>query len=160
MAAISGTLACGQSHKPDVPQFEDFLVAEQWPGPNHRVRLISPAEKEFQTRLTSASKESPNFAGHYQFLIWACGSNCLMGAIVDLSTGVVYSPPGGVATRRDRWWMDIWPTSNDAVEFKPNSRLVVVRGHRPGTEFRDICYFEWRDRTFRLVRQVAVKERY
>jgi hypothetical protein len=47
----------------------------------------------FRTRLTDAAKESPNFAGHYRFTIWGCGSECISGAIIHLETGKVFSPP-------------------------------------------------------------------
>ena len=34
-----------------------------------------------------------NFAGHYCFVYWGCGSDCQHGAIVDLQTGNVYDGP-------------------------------------------------------------------
>jgi hypothetical protein len=32
--------------------------------------------KTFKTRLTRAASEPPNFAEHYRFTVWGCGSNC------------------------------------------------------------------------------------
>jgi hypothetical protein len=51
-----------------------------------------------------------NFAGHYCFVFWGCGSPCKASAIVDLKTGIVYT---GVTAAFD-------------YKFRRNSRLVIV----------------------------------
>lgn len=55
-----------------------------------------------------------NFAGHYCFVYWGCGSDCQHGAIVDLQTGNVYDGP----------------TAARQFEYKRWSRLLIV--NRPG----------------------------
>lgn len=73
-----------------------------------------------------------NFAGHYCFVYWGCGSDCQDAAIVDLKSGVVYQAM--TATMR--------------YEFKPYSRLVIVN---PG-QTKDSCayctpeYWVWNDK--------------
>jgi hypothetical protein len=62
-----------------------------------------------------------NFAGHYCFAWWGCGSPCQDGAVVDLRTGKVYHSL----------------TASLGFEFKRNSRLVIVN---PG-ETIDSCAF-------------------
>ncbi|MGN6639695.1 MAG: hypothetical protein ACTHJ8_12350 [Mucilaginibacter sp.] len=81
-----------------------------------------------------------NFAGHYCFVYWGCGSNCQDSAVVDLETGIVY--PG--------------ITAEMGYEFKRNSRLVIVN---PG-QTKDSCafcasrYLVWnvKDKTFNKIR--------
>jgi hypothetical protein len=51
-----------------------------------------------------------NFAGHYCFVYWGCGSPCKASAIVDLKTGIVYP---GVTAAFD-------------YKFRRNSKLVIV----------------------------------
>jgi hypothetical protein len=34
-----------------------------------------------------------NFAGRYVVISWGCGSQCVLMAIVDAKTGIVYDPP-------------------------------------------------------------------
>jgi hypothetical protein len=62
-----------------------------------------------------------NFAGHYCFAYWGCGSPCQMSAIIDLKTGIVYEgPPASLG-----------------YEFKKNSRLLIVN---PGNT-ADSCFY-------------------
>jgi hypothetical protein len=81
-----------------------------------------------------------NFAGHYCFVYWGCGSNCQDGAVVDLKTGIVYPAI----------------TASMGFEFRNNSRLVIVN---PG-QTADSCafcaqeYWLWNDhaKAFRKLR--------
>jgi len=75
-------------------------------------------------------KPAPNFAGHYVVIVWGCGAQCVMMAIVDVKTGIVYDPPLSGAIR-------------DACR-----------------NFRKECgtyYFNWRDNQFRLIKLVESK---
>lgn len=71
-----------------------------------------------------------NFAGHYCFVYWGCGSPCKSSAVVDLKTGIVYE---GISAAFN-------------FEFRPNSRLLIVdpdttpEGGPYKTE-----YWEWND---------------
>jgi hypothetical protein len=62
-----------------------------------------------------------NFAGHYCFVYWGCGSDCQHGVIVDIETGKVYDGP----------------TASRLFEYKPWSRLLIVNTLNPKT----IAYF-------------------
>jgi len=85
----------GASRQVKIPRFEDFPVTEKWEGSAAPLKLKTTPERMFVTRLTDASKQPPDFAGHYRFAGWGCGSVCAAGAIIDLNTGVVYPPPFG-----------------------------------------------------------------
>src|SRR5581483_628014 len=92
------TLVCADSqrnakHKKAPPRFTDFPVAAVWQEKTVAVKIRRPSEKMFRTRLRDAARERPNFAGHYRFVIWGCGSECILGAIIDLRNGDVFSPP-------------------------------------------------------------------
>jgi hypothetical protein len=92
------------SGQPKIPRFEDYPANEEWQGPLAAVKLVTASERMFVTRLTEAAKQPPDFAGHYRFAGWGCGSVCAAGAIVDLKTGVVYPPPfGGKYTGVAHW---------------------------------------------------------
>src|SRR5260370_35254711 len=75
------------------PRFEDFLVSEAWQRTAAPVKIMSRSEHLYRTRLTNAGKEPPNFAGHYRYVQWGCGSEGISGAVVDLRTGEEFSPP-------------------------------------------------------------------
>ena len=76
-----------------LPKFEDFPVTKAWTGPPAAVKLTSQEERLFRTALREAAKQPPNFAGHFRFVSWGCGTNCLGGAVIDLETGEVVQPP-------------------------------------------------------------------
>jgi len=147
-------LLLGQSTKQ--PTFADYKVKERWGRSNRVAQLKTATDREYRTRILTASKQPANFAGQYQFVIWGCGSNCVMGAVIDLASGIVCPPPRSV--ENGAGVIDLWPISANAVEFKVDSRLVILHGHRPGTGIRDVFYYEWRDRQFHLLQRVAVQE--
>jgi len=72
-----------------------------------------------------------NFAGHYCFAYWGCGSSCQAAAIVDIKTGLIYEAP----------------TASGGYQFKSTSRLVVIN---PGESTSDcaMCateYWVWNE---------------
>ena len=148
------------SAKP-LPRFEDYPVAEQWHDTPALVRLTTASERLFQTKLTEASKQPPNFAGHYRFTFWGCGSDCGAGAVVDLQTGVVHPPPlGAHGNGWDRWIIS--PLRPD-VDFRLDSKLVIVRGgvnysERLKTSVPDVSYFVWDGERFRQLLYISGKE--
>ena len=107
------------------PRFEEFPVNETWQGPNAAVKITTRSERMFRTRLTNAAKDASNFAGHYRFTVWRCGSECVSGAIVDLQTGTVFSPPS--ATNGAPFSVCQSAFENAAVDFRLDSRLVIIR---------------------------------
>ena len=65
----------------------------------------------YKTRISEHYKTNGvNFAGHYSFVFWGCGSPCESSAIVDVITGKVYSGPDSAFGYR----------------FNRDSRYVVV----------------------------------
>jgi hypothetical protein len=72
---------------------------------NHKHRKL------FITRTTDEVRERGfNFAGHYSFVYWGCGSPCKLSAVVDLITGKVYNGPPAAT----------------GYSFKKNSRILIV----------------------------------
>jgi len=84
VALICSMLAQAQATKPSKetprPRFEDYPVSESWQGPAASVEFKSPSERVFRTQIKEAAKKPPNFAGHYRFAIWGCGTGCAGGA--------------------------------------------------------------------------------
>src|SRR5579864_7688798 len=88
---LLAVIVFGQSRLP--PRFEDFPAPKGWKGPPVAIKLRNRSEALFRGPLLEAAREPPNFASHYRFTMWLCGSACLSGAIVDLATGDVIDPP-------------------------------------------------------------------
>jgi hypothetical protein len=143
-----------------VPRFEDFPVTETWNGIAAPVKLATPSDRMFRTRLTGASKQPPNVAGHYRFAIWGCGSECISGALVDLQTGRVFSPPLATSTARFSVCQNAY--ENSGVEYRVDSRLVIVRcglnySERLQKNVPDTYYFLWQQNSFRQLLQISGK---
>jgi hypothetical protein len=121
-----GTLAWAQPAAHWPPRFEDYPVTEKWSGPSAPLKLTSRSGRMYRTRLTTASKEAPNFAGRYRFAIWGCGSNCAAGAVVDLPTGAVYPPPSSNDIAGERHWI-VCAAIDQSPFFRLDSALVIVQ---------------------------------
>jgi hypothetical protein len=114
----------------------------------------------FRTQLLSGAKESPNFAGHYRFVGWGCGSICAAGAFIDLETGAVYPPPGGVGKSGwDRWIFAGGFVDGPIIEIRPDSRLVIIRQQARDPASQEVRYYEWSGSAFRLLSQRLDKKR-
>ena len=65
----------------------------------------------YKTTMSESYKQNVvNFAGHYSFIYWGCGSPCTGCASIDVRTGKVYSGPD----------------SGFGYNFKKDSRLLIV----------------------------------
>ena len=53
-----------------------------------------PELRNFYTIMTEEASKGPNFAGHFTFIKWGCGTSCLSYAIVDAISGkiVLFKP--------------------------------------------------------------------
>jgi hypothetical protein len=129
------------------------------------LKLATRSERMFKTQLTKAAKEAPNFAGHYNFAFWGCGSNCAAGALIDLQTGEVFQPPLAAPNGGgwERWIISGGMMEDSGIEFHPDSRLVVVRSglnfsERLQKNVPDVHYFVWEERHFRYVLRVSGKQ--
>ena len=142
-----------------VPVFDQYPVSEKWTGPAAAVRIVSPRERMFHTRLRLAAKGPPNFAGHFRFTVWGCGSNCVSGAMVDLSNGMVYPSPFGTRPGDPAWNVCQSAFDEDVVSYRVNSRLFVIKCGKTWIErlqknLPDVFYFVWRNGSFREVAHV------
>lgn len=104
-----------------LPQFEDY-PAEPYTGETHFARICSEKDWMFRTRLRRAAEQPPNFAGRFHLAMWGCGTDCQMGAAVDVTTGEVFWIPGTLSCA----WCD--EVDAEPLAFEPDSRLLVLRG--------------------------------
>ncbi len=98
-------------------------------------------------------KPGPNFAGHYVVIQWGCGSQCVMMAIVDMKTGIVYDPP--LSGAGSELVLPLDNLSEMKTEYRPDSSLMILRD--ACRNFRRECgtyYFNWRDDRFVLMKFV------
>jgi hypothetical protein len=124
---ISGVLA--KDAKLQEPTFEAFPVREQFQGPVATLRLTTRQDREFRTALKRATRQKPNFAGHYILTTVGCGAACVMTAVIDAKTGKVQWLPFTLCC----WDADI----QEPVEYRIDSDLIILHGQKneqyPGT---------------------------
>lgn len=122
---IAANLALAASPAPaPVPQFDNF-PAPAWHGKVAATTIQSEQDHRFAARLRELSGKKPNFAGHYALSNWGCGASCTMTVAVDARTGETVWLPFTVCC----WDVDI----DQPIEFRRNSKLVIVHGSRNET---------------------------
>jgi len=105
--------------------FEDFPAHETFQGKPAPVNYKSHRlAREFKSVITRAAQQGANFAGHYTFVSWGCGSPCMRSAIVDSKTGRVYQGPDATL----------------GFEVQLNSRLVKVNPPDRDGYYEDTWY--------------------
>ena len=139
-------------------------MTEEWTGPSAAVKLVSPEELLFRTSLREAAKQPPNFAGHFRFVSWGCGTNCLGGAVINLKTGEVAQPPLARNVRGEEHW--IFCTSlfeKGGIEYRRESSLFIVRcgwkQDRNGNNTPDTYYFNFVGSEFRELVHIPENEK-
>jgi hypothetical protein len=151
-----------------IPRFENFPIADIFHGTPAPPILATAEQRRYRTRIREGAlggrgvltyggsgkfmeKPAPNFAGHYVAVQWGCGSQCVMMAIVDTKTGIIYDPPlSGVGTEL---YLPLDNLSEMKTEYRPDSSLMILRD--ACRNFRGECgtyYFDWRDNKFELVK--------
>ena len=106
------------------PRFTDYPVNESFSGKTASL-VLSREARMYRTRLNEAARQKPNFAGHFVVTTWGCGTECIMGAIIDASTGRVFMLPTTLCC----WGADVDEKFNP-VEFRPNTKLIILSGAR------------------------------
>lgn len=106
--------------------FADFKVKNIYKGKKAQLNLNSHVDgTRFRTRLKQAyEKGVVNFAGHYCFVAWGCGSPCQQSMLIDLKTGKIYEAPTatlGFAIRKDSRMIVVNPP--DSTGFYKNCRF-------------------------------------
>lgn len=106
--------------------FEDFRV----PAVDHNKRagLDLKSNKHapmFRTRLREGyASDTANFAGHYTFVYWGCGSPCQSSLLIDRKTGKIYDAP----------------EANLGYDFRSTSRMMIVNRPDSGGFYNDCIY--------------------
>lgn len=99
-------------------------------------------KKMFRTATKDDIKENGvNFAGHFCFTYWGCGSPCKLSAVVDLKTGKVYNglPAGlGYSFRKDSRLMVVNPPDSTNWYEITIPYAIPEEYEWDGTEFKRI----------------------
>jgi hypothetical protein len=136
------------------PRFEDYPVREVFRGRPAPVVLDTRRARMYRTMLREGARTGPNFAGHYTFVLWGCGTGCAETAVVDARTGRVYFVPMEFTDITD-----IEDARARERVFRLNSKLLVVTKSHYDMEHTYTAYYYLFDHNrFRLLRKTEERE--
>jgi hypothetical protein len=142
----------------DVPTFDDYKVKVSSTQPKPIKFSGNRDARMFRTRLREARKDGVNFAGHFIFATWGCGTSCLQGAIINTKTGVVYFP-------KELGGMSFGPSTADIagepLQYKKDSKLFILIGTAGNSKdyTGGTYYLVWQGTKFKQVKFVESKRR-
>lgn len=139
----------------DVPEFDQFKVAEKFTGKPAAPVLRTRMQKSFRTAIRDAAQGGPNFAGHYTLAEWGCGAGCVSMAIVDNKTGATFDGPFNVLGYDLSY---TYEGGDEQLAFRVDSRLVIARGC-PGEKDCGSYFYEWTGDAFKLIRKMPATKR-
>jgi hypothetical protein len=138
----------------DTPEFGDYKVKVSTAQPKPIKFAGNKDARMFRTRLTEARNEGVNFAGHFIFASWGCGTSCLQGAIIDASTGEVFFPEE-LSVMSFGMGGDEIP--DEPLQFRKDSKLFILHGYTGGDSDEPeggVHYLVWEGKKFKRVKYV------
>jgi hypothetical protein len=129
--AMASLLCVSVAHAQKLPRFTDYPVSESFSGKTAPL-VLSGEARAFRTRLKEAAREKPNFAGHFIVTTWGCGTECVMGAVIDASTGRVFMLPTTLccwapASTKSSIRSSSGRTANSSCFQEPGTRRRAIR---------------------------------
>ena len=107
-------------------------------------------QRMFRTIIWEATRNGPNFAGHYTIAEWGCGTGCETIAIVDAKSGAVFDGPFGKLPKAPLYLGPHVDEDKTGMSYRLDSRLFVVRGCPNFTACGEY-YYEWTASEFKLL---------
>jgi hypothetical protein len=129
-------------------RFEDFTVKVEEVASPTPPDVSSGRASRYRTMLRRASKEPPDFAGHYRVVKWGCGTCCSEFAILDLRTGVAWLPNFFIACGYPPGSSE----SDAALLYRPDSELFVAAGANNEIGW-GIYFYRWNGRSLELLKK-------
>lgn len=147
--AVVSVLCMTVAQAQKLPRFTDYPVTESFSGKTAPL-VLSREARMYRTRLNEAARQKPNFAGHFIVTTWGCGTECVMGAIIDASTGRVLMLPTTLCC-----WGGGVDEKFNPVESKPNSKLIILSGARNEKE-GDLAtrFYKFENNRLTLIRSI------
>ncbi|MCL4360373.1 hypothetical protein M1555_03920 [Patescibacteria group bacterium] len=102
-----------------------------------------PEAKTFDTRIKEVVAKGVNFAGHYTFVSWGCGTDCFGYAVIDVTSGNIIAFSKG----EGGYHLGDISVNSNVVIFEPvyagqDRRYYQVRDENNGTSIFDLVCTE------------------
>jgi len=133
-----------------LPSFQHYHVEQATSVKPAPVDINShPRATEFRTMLRNGASKGPNFAGHYTIATWGCGVACQEIAVIDAEAGQVFFPENLKLVA-----YHMVTDQSSPIEFRLDSRLLIIRGAPNDGDETGIFYYEWDGRRLTLLKSV------
>lgn len=113
-----------KSHAQRSLPYASFPVLGSFNGSPVAARIKGERQHRFRSAIQDGAKSGPNFAGHYTFVSWGCGTSCSSYVIVDAVDGKVFEPKTSIVGFGNG--SDL--PDGVGVFFRLDSRLLAING--------------------------------
>lgn len=175
LLALSCLVVSALAQRTPTPRFEDYPVTEMFTGTPAPPEIVTPEEHLYRTMIRQGvskgwgvyrdgkAQRGPNFAGHYIGVEWGCGTGCRMMVFVDAETGKIQYPPLSFGHKgTDQIVLPMLGLGSAEIEFKANSRLLIMKACEPGPCELNApgfaYYFLWQEGKWSMLRRVRPEE--
>lgn len=109
-----------------------------------------PKAKLFYTVITQGATSGPNYAGHFTFISWGCGTSYFSYAIVDSITGDIVTYPGYCT---EFIALPSYDIDNRLLVFNPKESLTKLDGRNIKDLISDFGYLAGSEREYFLIKE-------
>ena len=110
------------------PKFSDYPAVSEYAGESANLILDTQETIDYQTRLSDAFQQAPEFAGEYVVASWGCGTSCTVTSFVNKRTGKLLNESFG------------GESGPFIVKYKLDSNLLVAQGPVIDDQEKEIGY--------------------
>ena len=130
------------------PYFWEYPVNSIYKNKVGTVKISGRDQYLYRTRIKSLKGRTPDFAGHYVIDLWGCGTECLMGVIVDARTGRAHFLPFTICC-----WEHYEDRNFRPVRYQLKSRMIIFEGSR-NEQGKGVYYYEWKNNQLKLIHSI------
>lgn len=109
-----------------------------------------PEAKLFYTVITQGATSGPNYAGHFTFISWGCGTSYFSYAILDSITGDIVAYPGYCT---EFIALPSYDIDNRLLVFNPKDSLTKLDGRNINDLISDFGYLAGSEREYFLIKE-------
>mgnify|MGYP001566837006 CR=1 FL=1 len=109
-----------------------------------------PEAKQYYTVIIESAALGPNYAGHFSFISWGCGTSNFSYAIVDLITGDIVAYPSYCT---EFIALPSYDIDSRLLVFNPKDQLIKLDGRNITDLISNFGYLAGSEREYYLIKE-------
>ena len=145
------TLSIALDNAPS-PSFKIYHIENVFnTAEKHSPHFTSEKSKKYKKTISYQYSNPANFSGHYNLIIWGCGTDCHQFAIGDKLTGNIYTD--------DSINFIIGSSGNDdpRIDYRKDSNLLIINGRINDKEEAKFFYL-WKHNKLLLIKKTKLQK--